>query len=33
MWDQVLREGPGIGLPMYGGTMREPTASSLAREE
>jgi formamidase len=34
MWDQVLREGPGIELPMYGGTMREPAAApSLAREE
>jgi formamidase len=33
MWDQVLREGPGIELPMYGSTVREPAGSSLAREE
>jgi formamidase len=24
MWDQMLREGPGIELPMYGGTVRGP---------
>ena len=24
MWDQVIREGPGIELPMYGGSVREP---------
>ena len=24
MWEQMLREGPGIELPMYGGTVREP---------
>ena len=26
MWDQMLREGPGIELPMYGGPVREPSA-------
>jgi predicted amidohydrolase len=26
MWEQMLREGPGIELPMYGGTVREPAA-------
>ena len=25
MWEQMLREGPGIELPMYGGPVREPT--------
>ncbi len=24
MWEQMMREGPGIELPMYGGPMREP---------
>ena len=33
MWDQVLREGPGIELPMYNGTVGEPVSSSPAREE
>jgi predicted amidohydrolase len=26
MWEQMLREGPGIELPMYGGPVREPSA-------
>jgi formamidase len=26
MWEQMLREGPGIELPMYGGPVRAPTA-------
>ena len=26
MWEQMMREGPGIELPMYGGTVREPAA-------
>ena len=26
MWEQMLREGPGIELPMYGGPVREPAA-------
>ena len=24
MWEQMMREGPGIELPMYGGSVREP---------
>jgi formamidase len=24
MWEQILREGPGIDLPMYGGSVRPP---------
>jgi len=24
MWEQILREGPGIELPMYGGTVQRP---------
>ncbi len=26
MWEQMMREGPGIELPMYGGPVREPAA-------
>jgi hypothetical protein len=26
MWEQMLRAGPGIELPMYGGPVREPSA-------
>jgi len=26
MWEQMMREGPGIQLPMYGGPVREPAA-------
>ena len=26
MWEQMLREGPGIELPMYGGPVREPAS-------
>ena len=26
MWEQMMREGPGIELPMYGGPVREPSA-------
>jgi formamidase len=32
MWDQVLREGPGIELPMYGGPVREHVAVAPVRE-
>jgi formamidase len=28
MWDQMLREGPGIELPMYGGRVRANTTSA-----
>jgi formamidase len=24
MWEQILRQGPGIELPMYGGTVQQP---------
>ncbi len=26
MWEQVMREGPGIDFPMYGGPVRAPLA-------
>jgi formamidase len=26
MWEQMMREGPGIELPMYGGPVREAAA-------
>ncbi len=28
MWEQLLREGPGIELPMYGGTVRDAGSST-----
>jgi predicted amidohydrolase len=24
MWEQILRQGPGVELPMYGGTVQQP---------
>jgi formamidase len=32
MWDQVLREGPGMELPMYGGPIRERVAAASSQE-
>jgi len=32
MWDQVLREGSGIELPMYGGRVRERVAVASTHE-
>ena len=32
MWDQVLREGPGMELPMYGGPIRERVAAASTQE-
>ena len=32
MWEQMLREGPGIELPMYGGAIQEPAEPCMARE-
>jgi formamidase len=26
MWEQILREGPGVELPMYGGSVQPPTS-------
>ena len=26
MWEQILREGPGVELPMYGGSVQRPTS-------
>ena len=33
MWEQMLREGPDIDLPMYGGTVRHPTPERAGRGE
>lgn len=30
MWEQVLRQGPGVELPMYGGSVREPPVAPSA---
>jgi len=32
MWEQVLREGPGVELPMYGGRVRERATAHGARK-
>jgi formamidase len=33
MWEQLLREGPGIELPMYGGTVRDAGPVRTGREK
>jgi formamidase len=33
MWEQMLRQGPGIELPMYGGTVRDPAQVESGREK
>ncbi len=33
MWDQIVREGPGIELPMYGGRVQERVLAQLPRED
>ena len=32
MWDQVMREGPGIEFPMYGGPVRAPVAAGVPND-
>jgi len=32
MWDQILREGPGIDLPMYGGSVRDAASARMGRQ-
>lgn len=33
MWEQMLRDGPGIELPMYGGTVRDAAPLRTAQEK
>jgi len=32
MWEQMMREGPGISLPMYGATARKPTGAAMPND-
>ena len=32
MWEQMMREGPGISLPMYGETARKPTGAAMPND-